>query len=75
MKRVWQGIVLGSTCSLELDAGKLELRPEYAHKFYKDAFGRTEQSATVGLVVTAEQCPNCDHVETECQCGDLRDCW
>lgn len=58
-----------------LDAGKLELRPEYAHKFYEDAFGRTEQSATAALVVPAEQCPNCAHVETECQCGDLRDCW
>lgn len=27
------------------------------------------------VVVPAEQCPNCAHVETECQCGDLRDCW
>ena len=24
------------------------------------------------VVVPAEQCPNCAHVETECQCGDLR---
>ncbi len=27
------------------------------------------------VVVPAEQCPNCVHVATECQCGDLRDCW
>jgi len=27
------------------------------------------------VVVPAEQCPNCAHVESECQCGDLRDCW
>lgn len=93
-----------------LDAGALELRPEFARKFYENVFGRAEQSATICIcgakyakgdrcraklcqvaagfmdtvdpaivaslsVVPAEQCPNCAHVDTECQCGDLRDCW
>lgn len=93
-----------------LDAGALELRPEFARKFYENVFGRAEQSATIYIcgakyakgdrcraklcqvaagfmdtvdpaivaslsVVPAEQCPNCAHVDTECQCGDLRDCW
>ena len=33
-----------------LDAGKLELRPEYMRKLYEDAFARAERSAMAALV-------------------------
>ena len=33
-----------------LDAGTVELRPEYARKFYEDAYARAEHEAYVALV-------------------------
>lgn len=60
------------------------VRGKWQHTRWQDALGDRAEVYAVspdGLtlpdlaVVPAEQCPNCAHVETECQCGDLRDCW